>query len=121
MNGEQIFSMIILIICCCGTGGSFLLIARAVKSSKIPASLWANGKPIDPGTVSDVSAYNAAFSRMLRRYSAPYFLMTMIGLLGINANWGSWAVLLMLIFWLIAGTVWLILEYRKIQKTYISP
>ena len=121
MNPEQIFSMIILSACCGGCGAVCLYIGNHAKNSKKPVSLWANGNPIDPKAVSDIPAYNAAFGKLFRRYSIPYFLIAVIGIIGIRSDWGSWAVLILLFFWAFPGTLWLISEYRKIEKTYVSP
>lgn len=118
MDGEKLFSLILILL---GGGGSALLclgLARAAARSEKPFGFW-SWKEVKPESVTDIPAYNQENARLWRRYSIPYFTATAAGILGIWFDIGAYLCLALLFLACTLGLWWLISSYRKIEKRYI--
>ena len=100
-----------VIIFGCGLG-VYLFGVWAGKQEK-PMGFWANGKPFDPGCVTDVPGYIREYGALFRRFAAPCMIA------GILVPIHAVASLVILIAWAVFGIWWLINQYRKIEKRYI--
>ena len=89
------------------------------KQSSHPVGFWANGKPMEDKTVSDIPGYNRAYGALIRKFSVPAFCAGF--LLFLSAWWDFLALLslIILILWGTAGIIWLILSYKKLENQYI--
>ena len=73
-----------------------------------------SGLSVSPESIRDIPAYNRACGRMWKGYSALWFVCT-----GAAAWLGTsiWMVVLLLCA-AIPGSIWLVLKYHRIEKTY---
>lgn len=122
MSGGQILGLVMTLLCSGGSGLLFLCIGLHAKRRNTPMHFWA-GEALDPGTVRDIPAYNAACGEMWTRFSLPFFGACGFGLLGTWNQW-TWAYLAELGFLALACTygLWrLVKTYRTIERKFISP
>ena len=103
--------IVFLVIFGCGLC-VYLFGAWAGKQSK-PMGFWANGKPFDPGSVTDVPGYIRDYSKLFRRFSVPCMIS------GILIPIHIVTAIIILLIWAVFGIWWLINQYRKIEKQYI--
>ena len=95
-----------------GSGlGLFLFGLWAGRQTK-PVGFWANGKRMEPASVTDISGYNRAFRKLLCVYAVPYMLA------GAVCRWPM-MMLILLVLWGAFGTWWLICGYKRIEKQYV--
>ena len=117
MNGEQILGAIVMIFCGFGCGGLFYWIGTLASSRKDPMHFW-SGSTVDPKTISDIPAYNRANARMWKRYSVPYWVSGVFGILiFLDARFLPWSMIPIGLACTV-GIWWLIHTYRKIEKQY---
>lgn len=100
-----------VIIFGCGLG-VYLFGVWAGKQEK-PMGFWANGKPLDPDSVTDASGYIREYGALFRRFAVPCMIA------GIFLPIHAVASLVILLGWAVFGIWWLIRQYRKIEKQYI--
>ncbi len=113
---ETVFGTVIIFGCGLGLYGFGLWTGNRTDK---PVGFWANGKPLDPKTVTDIPSYNRAFGKLFRIYSLPAVSAGVVML--ISVFWQSLALvcLVILFLWGTIGIVWLIFRYKKIEKQYI--
>ena len=117
MNGEQIFGVILMTFINLMCGGIFCGIGLWAKSRKDPMHFY-SGSTIDPGTISDVPAYNQENAKLWMTYSAPFFLCAACAFCSI---WAKVLMTVSIIVLVIASTFgggWLVWKYSKIHKKY---
>lgn len=118
MDGEKLFSLLLIML---GCGSCALLcssLARAALRSEKPFGFW-SWKEVKPDSVSDIPAYNCANARMWHRYAVPFYLATVIGLLGVWFETALYLSLALLCGSCTIGLWWLIRTYQGIEKRYI--
>ena len=88
--------------------------------SSYPVGFWANGKPMEDKTVSDIPGYNRAYGALIRKFSVPALCAGF--LLFLSAWWDILAIVsvVVLLLWGSVGIICLILSYKKIENLYIS-
>lgn len=118
--GKDIAGIVIMIACCWGSAGLFFGIGVWANRRKTPMHFWA-GTQIDPGTVSDISAYNHANSIMWKVYSVPYWISGCLSLFQGLSDWFAIASAAVLVLACFPGLLILIRHYRKIENKYICP
>lgn len=117
MTGEQIFGVIIMTLCSFGSGALFYGIGIWAQKRKDPMHFW-SGTEVEPGTISDIPAYNRENARMWKLYSVPFWLA---GLASIGSIFEERVGMLSLVFLVLgstAGIGWLVMNYNKICKRY---
>ena len=73
-----------------------------------------SGLSVSPESIRDIPAYNRACGRMWKGYSALWFLCT-----GAALRLGrSILMVVLLLCAAIPGSIWLVLKYHRIEKTY---
>ena len=118
MDGEKLFSTVLILLGCGGCALLCLGLAKAAARSEKPFGFW-SWKEVKPESVSDIPAYNRENARLWRIYSVPYFVATAVGILGIWLDIFALLCLVLLILAATLGLFWLICSYRRIEKRYI--
>ena len=91
----------------------------AGKQPQTPIGFWANGEPMDPKSVTDISGYNRAYGKLFRLYAIPFMLSGLTMALSVMDDFFSYISLIILLFGGIFGTWWLICGYKRMEKQYI--
>ena len=119
MTNGQVGSVIVM-LCCFGSAGLFDGIGIWAKKRKTPMWFWAETKPIDPGIISDIPAYNRENSAMWLRYSLWFWVSGVCGVLGL---WEERFLLVSVAILLLSATagIWLLIRsYGRILKKYAA-
>ena len=117
MNGERIFSIILMTFVNLLCAGIFYGIGAWAQSRKDPMHFY-SGTTVDPKTISDVPAYNRENARLWKRYSIPFWLCA------VCAFGSIWVEVLMkisialLVVGCTLGSGWLVWKYSKIHSKY---
>ena len=117
MNGERIFSIILMTCVNLLCAGIFYGIGAWAQSRKDPMHFY-SGTTVDPKTISDVPAYNRENARLWKRYSIPFWLCA------VCAFGSIWVEVLMkisialLVVGCTLGSGWLVWKYSKIHSKY---
>ena len=117
MNGENIFGVIIMALCGFGCGALFFGIGVRAGRSKKPMHFFA-GSQVDPGTITNVAAYNRENARMWRQFSVPFWMCGVLAIASLWAQWCAVAYTILIFAGSIGGAVWLLLRYQQILKKY---
>ena len=117
MNGEEIFSIILMTFVNLLCAGIFYGIGAWAQSRKDPMHFY-SGTTVDPKTISDVPAYNRDNARLWKQYSIPFWLCA------VCAFGSIWVEVLMkisialLVVGCTLGSGWLVWKYSKIHSKY---
>ena len=106
---ETLFGFVIIFSCGLGV---YLFGVWAGKQTK-PMGFWANGKPFDPKSVTDMPGYIRAYSQLFRSYAFPCLIS------GILFPFDAIISVVILVLWGTFGIWWLIRSYKRIEKQYI--
>lgn len=117
-SGQLVAGMIVGGVCYFCTGGLFYGIGVWGARQSKPMNFWA-GQTIDPGSVTDIPAYNRACSRMWKLFSIPCWICGVLALMLPLGNWTAVAGLVILALWGTVGLWWLIRSYKTIERQYI--
>ena len=107
-----------VIIFGCGFGLSLFGLWTGSRTGK-PVGFWANGKPLDPKTVTDIPAYNRTLGKLFRYYGIPCMLSGVIIAFSPVNTMFAYISLVILVVWGVFGTWWLIRSYKQIESKYI--
>ena len=111
MSGEKIFAIIIMVGSCWFCAAIFCGIAFWALKRKDPMHFY-SGTTVDPGTVSDIPAYNREVARMWFVYSGFFWLS------GIAAFFRMMAAVIIMSLACIPGIFLLVGCYNRIYKKY---
>ena len=107
-----------LVIFGCGLGVYLFGLWAGTKCEK-PIGFWANGEPLDPKTVKDISGYNQAYGKLFRLYGIPCMVSGIMVVFSLISEVFTYVSLAILMVWGTVGLYWLISGYKKIEKQYI--
>ena len=100
-----------VIIFGCGLG-VYLFGVWVGKQTK-PVGFWANGKPFDPSSVTDVPGYIREYGALLRKFAVPCLLSAIV------LPFDVFVSVVILAVWGTFGIWWLIRSYKVIEKKYL--
>ena len=80
MDRERIAGIIIMTFVSILCGVMFYGIGIWAMKRKNPMHFY-SGTSIDPGTISDIPAYNAENAKLWKQYSVPYFLSGILAIM----------------------------------------
>ena len=118
MDKSQLVGTIIMAVCCFGCGLLFFGIGSWAEKANKPVHFW-SGSKVDPQKVSDVQSYNHECAVMWKLYSTPYWLSGILSCLNFMGDKFMIAAAILLFIACFPGLFFLVLRYRRIEKTYI--
>ena len=117
MNGERIFSIILMTCVNLLCAGIFYGIGAWAQSRKDPMHFY-SGTTVDPKTISDVPAYNRENARLWKRYSIPFWLCALCAFGSIWVEVLMKISIALLVVGCTLGSGWLVWKYSKIHSKY---
>ena len=113
---ELIVGTVILL----GVGIGLWCFGSWIGSQKLrPIGFWANGKPMEVLSISDVPGYNSAYGKLFRIFSIPACCAGVLLFLSAILHILAYISLVILILWGTVGLLWLIVSYKKIENQFI--
>ena len=119
MDNGNFVGAIIMALCCFGCGLTFWGIGYFAEKAKKPVNFW-SGTSVPAEKVSDVQGYNHANAVMWKVYSKPYHLAGIFGCLGFMGDAYTIVSAILLSLACFPGAFFLIRQYRRIEKQYIT-
>ena len=117
MDGESILACIIMCMSTFGCGIAFFCIGLWAKRRKDPMHFY-SGTTVDPKTISDIPAYNAANAKLWQWYAVPYLLSGICAILAFFDQRFMNVSLALMLLGFFPGILFLVTGYHKILKTY---
>ena len=117
MNGDTILGMIIMTFCNLLCAGTFYGIGVWAAGRKDPMHFY-SGTTVDPGTISDIPAYNRENAKMWKTFSLPFWLSGFCAILSLFIPWLSTVSIVLMVAGCTFGIGWLVWKYNSIFKRY---